>query len=228
VQSARDALTQAQAGATPEAIAAAHAQANAAQAMLAQAEIIAPFSGTVASIQVKSGDVVTANTPAVALIPNGSFEVDVYLSEVDAAKIVVGDTADVTLDAFGPGVIFPATVGIKDTAPTIVNGVPSYKATLVFRRGRSARLDRYARERHHSCGRKAGRRDGAEQCGYQGKQRNLRTRAFKWRIGKDAGNGRSRGHQHGRNYFGRVGRRHDRSRGRKPIITHIWLNRILQ
>lgn len=132
VQSAQDVLTQTQAGATSQAVAAAQAQADAADAQLRQAEIIAPFSGTIASVQVKEGDVVSPNQSAIALIPDGGFEVDVYLSEVDATKLVVGDTADVTLDAYGAGADFPASVGTIDSAPTIVNGAPSYKVTLVF------------------------------------------------------------------------------------------------
>lgn len=132
VQSAQDALTLVQAGATQQTIDAARAQAQAAQALLAQAQIVAPFSGTVASVQVKAGDVVSQNQSAVALIPDGGFEVDVYLSEVDATKLVAGDPADVTLDAYGPAVVFPASVGSVDSAPTMVNGAPSYKATLVF------------------------------------------------------------------------------------------------
>jgi len=131
-QSAQDALNLTQAGATPQAIAAAAAQVNAAQATLAQGEIIAPFDGTIAAVQVKEGDVVQPNHAAVSIVPNGKFEVDVFLSEIDVAKVITGDTADVTLDAYGTGTPFAATVGTVDKAPTIVNGVPSYKVTLIF------------------------------------------------------------------------------------------------
>ncbi|HVW71862.1 MAG TPA: efflux RND transporter periplasmic adaptor subunit, partial [Candidatus Paceibacterota bacterium] len=131
-QSAQDALNLTQAGATPQAIAAAAAQVNAAQAALGQAEIVAPFSGTIAAVQVKSGDVVTPNEPSISILPDSNFEVDIYLSEIDAAKIAVGAKADVTLDAYGSGTLFPATVASVDRAATIRNGVPAYKVTLVF------------------------------------------------------------------------------------------------
>ncbi|MCX6719914.1 MAG: hypothetical protein NTV36_02295, partial [Candidatus Staskawiczbacteria bacterium] len=39
---------------------------------------------------------------------------------------------NVTLDAFGQNVIFPATIISIDSAPTIVNGVSVYQARLKF------------------------------------------------------------------------------------------------
>ena len=40
--------------------------------------------------------------------------------------------ADVTLDAYGSGVIFQARVDIIDPAETVLDGVPPYKVTLDF------------------------------------------------------------------------------------------------
>lgn len=132
VQSANDALNLLNAGATPEAVQASSAQVSAARAALAQAEVVAPFSGTVAAVNVKPGDIASPNAPAVSILPDSNFEVEVYLSEIDMAKLSVGDKADVTLDAYGTGKVFPATVATIDKATTMVNGVPSYKVTLVF------------------------------------------------------------------------------------------------
>ena len=132
VQSAGDALALTQAGATPEDRQAAQAAVDAAAATLAQSQAVAPFSGTVASVAVKAGDVVSPNTTAVALIPAGNFEVDIYLSEIDVTKVHAGDAATVTLDAYGAATPFAAAVSSVDSAPTPVNGIPSYKATLVF------------------------------------------------------------------------------------------------
>jgi len=132
VQSAKDALALTQAGASNEDRMAAQASVDAAAAQLRQSEIIAPFPGKVASVSVKSGDVVAQNAQAVALIPDGNFEVDIFLSEIDVTKVHAGDAATVTLDAYGADTPFAATVGTVDAAPSPVNGVPSYKATLVF------------------------------------------------------------------------------------------------
>jgi multidrug resistance efflux pump len=87
----------------------------------------------VASVNVKSGDVVSATTPAVILIPKGTFEVDVYVAENDLPALVVGNRSDVTLDAYGTGRTFPATISAIDTSPsTKPDGTQGYKVTLIF------------------------------------------------------------------------------------------------
>ncbi len=137
VQSAQDALNQTTAGATPQDIEAQKAVVAGIEAQIAQNEIIAPFSGRVASVSVKPGDAATPNAPVIALIPNGTFEVTVYVAENDIPKLKIGDAANVTLDAFGTNKIFPATVSTIETSPS-VDSNPSdgtsqgYKVTLVF------------------------------------------------------------------------------------------------
>jgi HlyD family secretion protein len=137
VQSAQDQLNQTVAGASSQDIEAQQAVVAGIEAQIRQQEIVAPFPGTVASVSIKPGDVVSANTQAISLIPNGTFEVDVYLAENDVAKVKAGDPVDVTLDAYGAGRNFPATVGSVDTSPSIdpnsSGGTEGgYKVTLVF------------------------------------------------------------------------------------------------
>ena len=67
-----------------------------------------------------------------SLVNNGGLKIQTYVSEADVAKIKVGDTANVTLDAFGTDTVFPATVTTIDSAETQVSGVPSYLVTLHF------------------------------------------------------------------------------------------------
>ena len=139
VQSAQDALNQVLAGSTPQDIAAQQAQVDAASANVAlydaqisNSVVVAPFSGTVSSVRVKSGDIVAANTPAISLNPEGALQISVYLNEVDAAKVRVGNKASVTLDAYGSLQPFDAVVASIDRSPTMQNNVPGYKATLQF------------------------------------------------------------------------------------------------
>jgi RND family efflux transporter MFP subunit len=137
LQSAQDQLNQTTAGAASQDIDAQRAQVAGIEAQIGQQEIIAPFSGSIASVSIKSGDVVSANTPAISLIPGGTFELDVYLAENDVAKVKAGDVADVTLDAYGASRYFSATVGSVDASPSINPNVPGgttggYKVTLVF------------------------------------------------------------------------------------------------
>ncbi|MFH0988268.1 MAG: HlyD family secretion protein, partial [Parcubacteria group bacterium] len=54
------------------------------------------------------------------------------LAEVDIANIKIGNTANVTLDAFGPDRKFSASVVQVNPAETVVEGLPTYKITLMF------------------------------------------------------------------------------------------------
>ncbi len=139
VASAVDALNQLLAGSTPQAIAAQQAQVDAAEAnvelvsaQIANATIAAPFSGTVSSVHSQVGDSVSAGTPIVSLTPESALQITIYLSEVDIAKIAVGDSADVTVDAYGQGRHWQATVISIDRSPTTVAGESGYKTTLQF------------------------------------------------------------------------------------------------
>ena len=67
-----------------------------------------------------------------SLINNSGLKIQTYVSENDVAKIQSGDAADVTLDAFGTGTTFPATVTTVDAAQTQVNGSAAYMVTLHF------------------------------------------------------------------------------------------------
>jgi HlyD family secretion protein len=135
IQSAQDQLADTSAGATSQDIEAQQATVQGIEAQIAQQEIVAPFSGTIASVSIKPGDDVQANTAAISLIPTGTFEVDVYLAENDATQVKVSDAVDVTLDAYGTGRIFPATVSSIDSSPSTDptdSSLTGYKATIIF------------------------------------------------------------------------------------------------
>lgn len=139
VQSAKDALAQIKAPATAQDLEAAQAAVDAAQATLGAAQaalnnavITAPFSGTVSSVRVKVGDFASPSAAAVSLAPASALMVEGYLSEADAALVAPGDSAVVTLDAFGSGKPLQAVVASVDRAPTNQNGVPAYKIVLQF------------------------------------------------------------------------------------------------
>lgn len=137
IQSAQDSLNQKLAGASVQEIAAQQASVAGIEAQIRQQEIIAPFTGKVASVSIKPGDVVSPNTQAIALIPNGNFEVDVYLPENQIANLKVGNPVTVTLDAYGANRTFPASVATIETSPSIDPNSPGgttggYKVTVVF------------------------------------------------------------------------------------------------
>ena len=55
-----------------------------------------------------------------------------FVSEIDATRIQKGNTASVTLDAYGSARAFGAHVAEVATAPTAINGVPAYEVKLSF------------------------------------------------------------------------------------------------
>jgi RND family efflux transporter MFP subunit len=145
---AQNQLTLAQAGSTPQAIQAqqavvaqAQAQAAAAQVALDHASLVAPFSGMVQNLTAQVGQVVSPGAPVMSLINNSGLKIEIYVSEADVANIKPGDAATVTLDAFGTGTTFPATVSTIDAAQTQVNGSAAYLVTLHFTKSDSRLKD---------------------------------------------------------------------------------------
>jgi HlyD family secretion protein len=139
IQAAKDSLNQVTAGATKEQIAAQEAAVRAAYASVQSFDsqirnntIVAPFSGVVASVRIKIGDIAGSNTPAIALNARGAQQVIASFSEIDITKVHVGDAAQVTLDAYGNDRIFPATIVSVDAAPSTVGGATGYRATVQF------------------------------------------------------------------------------------------------
>ncbi|MDE2188781.1 MAG: efflux RND transporter periplasmic adaptor subunit [Patescibacteria group bacterium] len=107
------------------------ANVNLIQTEMANSEIIAPFDGIIGSIIPKIGEVVGAGTPAITLLSNGTYKIDVYVPENQVANIMVGDTATVTFDA-DKNLSATATVATIDLSPTTENSINAYKITLYF------------------------------------------------------------------------------------------------
>lgn len=102
------------------------------QAQLAKTTIVSPIKGVVTNVLAKVGEIFSANVIAVSVISEDEFHIEVNVPESDIAKISVGNTAEVTLDAYGKDARFPSRVILVDPAETIIDGVPTYKVTLQF------------------------------------------------------------------------------------------------
>jgi len=144
-----------EAGAVPEQVTAQEAKVEKAQAdvkkceaELAKTILRSPIKGMVTKQNAEVGESVSANSSLVSVISESNFEIEADIPEVDVAKIKLGDTAKVTLDAYGDDVLFSVVVVAIDPAETMIEGVPSYKTTLQFkeddariRSGMTANLD---------------------------------------------------------------------------------------
>ena len=83
---------------------------DAAQAALDRLTLQAVFPGTVGSVDVELGQLVSPGNPVLALADLGGWQVETTdLSELDVASVIVGDAVEVELDAI-PGEILSGTV----------------------------------------------------------------------------------------------------------------------
>ncbi len=101
-----------------------------AQQTVADYTVTAPFSGTIASVDVKRFDEAALGT-AVATLVSRQQTVDISVNEVDAAKLKTGQKATLTFDAL-PSVTIAGTVSAVDTLGSANQGVVSYDAIITF------------------------------------------------------------------------------------------------
>lgn len=155
IKTAEDNLSLKKAGSNPEDIATQRAivrsaEANVLQAssVLGKASITAPFNGTVTKVDAKIGQISAPNTPVISLISASNFEVESNIPEADIAKVKIGNTGRLTLDAYGSATFFDVVITKMDPAETIVEGVATYKTTFQFtspderiKSGMSANID---------------------------------------------------------------------------------------
>jgi HlyD family secretion protein len=86
-------------GPNAEDIAAAQAALDAAQAILDNAELLAPFSGTITEVGIKTGDLVSSGETAFRIDDLATIYIDLQISEVDLASLEVGQQAVIEFDA---------------------------------------------------------------------------------------------------------------------------------
>lgn len=139
VDNAQSALVLKQAGVSTEQIQAQEAVLRSAQASVAgisaslnKMVIKAPIDGVVTRQDAKQGEIVAPSLPIISLSSKTKYQIEVNIAEADIAKVKVGDKAKVTLDAYGGGQEFDATIVSIDPAETIINGLSVYKSKLQF------------------------------------------------------------------------------------------------
>lgn len=98
-----------------------------AQRNLDNANLYAPFDGSVSTVNFGAGD--TASGTAVSIVNLSNLQVKVTIAEVDMAKVKVGETAEMTLDAL-PGKTYTATVTAIGPVGTVTSGVVNYPVTV--------------------------------------------------------------------------------------------------
>lgn len=128
------AVAQAKAGIDIAAAAVTAAQANVSnlKVQLAKTELTAPIDGVISVDNVKVGQTISPDLPVISLISQSKYQVDVQIPESAIAPVKIGQTASVSLDAYGANPSLVAKVISIDPASNLINGVNSYKVTLEF------------------------------------------------------------------------------------------------
>lgn len=137
-QSSRD-LDLTKAGTDPYRIKAQAAVVSQAEAQIAIAKsglsktiITAPFRGTVSNVDLSLGETVTLGKTVISMLATDGFEIEAKVPEADIVKVKVGADVDVTLDAYGKDVLFPAKVTRINPTATTEGTVPVYKIIVTF------------------------------------------------------------------------------------------------
>ncbi len=140
---AEDELLLKKAGATPEAILTQESKIKSARANVANIKaqitktiIYSPISGIVTKQDFKVGEITSANITSISLISKEDFKIEANIPEADISRVKIGNTAKITLDAYGEDEVFDAEVIAIDPAETILEGVATYKTTLEFLDGK--------------------------------------------------------------------------------------------
>jgi RND family efflux transporter MFP subunit len=139
LKQAKDSLNQVSAKTPASKIAAEQAQVRQAQAsvdlindQLADMILTTPHEGVVTAVNGEVGEIASMTEPFFTIIIPSGFEIKANISEVEIAKLKVGDSVDITFDALGSEEKFTGDIGEIDPAETVISGVIYYKVTTLF------------------------------------------------------------------------------------------------
>ncbi len=105
------------------------------QNQIADNMLKSPIKGIITKINYEIGEQVSAQKALLSVLTENSYQIEVDISETDITKLKTGDTADITLDALGPEVVFAGKVYFIEPAATVIQGVTYYKVKISFEPG---------------------------------------------------------------------------------------------
>ncbi len=106
-------------------IKAAQAALDLARYNLTRANLTAPYAGVVAKINLTAGEPVPQDRPAITMLDDSSFYVDVPVDETDISKAAVGQPATLIFDSL-PGQVIKGSVSRIAVTSITVSGVVTY------------------------------------------------------------------------------------------------------
>jgi len=116
-------------GADPDSVAAAQAKVAAAQLTVNQAEVTAPFSGTITDVYAETGTLVASATSAFQIEDLSKLLVDVSVSEVDITGVQLDQPATITFDAISSKTYNGKVTNIASSG-TVSSGSVNFTVTV--------------------------------------------------------------------------------------------------
>ncbi|MFA6160758.1 MAG: efflux RND transporter periplasmic adaptor subunit [Patescibacteria group bacterium] len=120
-------------------VAALRAQLQDAQVSLAQAEsnlnnarIFAPVEGTITDVISDIGEQVVANAAQLRMIGTSQYDIEAQVPETDISKVVIGQKAEITLDAYGDDVKFEGVVTAENPDQTKIQDAIYYNIRVTI------------------------------------------------------------------------------------------------
>ena len=117
--------------------------------------ITAPADGTITSVDVKLGELATAQKEVMVLQDISNVYLEANINEANITNVSIGMPVDVNFDAFGSDKVFNGVVSTIDPASTIISGVVNYKVTTSIdqikdlRPGMTANMTIKSKEKDH-------------------------------------------------------------------------------
>jgi len=102
-----------------------------AKANMKKSQLIAPFDGVVADLNIQVGQQSSASAQPVILVDLSRLEAQVNVGETDLPRVKVGEAVQVTFDAL-PGQTYTATVTEVALVGTTTQGVVNYPVTVAL------------------------------------------------------------------------------------------------
>lgn len=125
VTQAEAAVSQAEAGVTQ-----AQAALTTAENALARMTLTAPFDGTVASILVDAGEIVSTGVPVIVLADFSAWQVETTdLTELDVVAVAVGSPVEARVDAIDDEIVMGTVTEISEVS-TLIRGDVTYAVTV--------------------------------------------------------------------------------------------------
>jgi multidrug efflux pump subunit AcrA (membrane-fusion protein) len=104
-----------------------------AKAALAKATLTAPFDATVTSVAIRQGETINAGTTTITIADISQWRVETTdLDEWGAARVKIGQTAKVRVNAFASKVLTGKVVQIASQSTTLSTGDVAYVVTIAL------------------------------------------------------------------------------------------------